>query len=284
MKTAIECIPCFVRQASEAVELCGIPHEKREKLLRKLLRQLSDSSWDALPAEVSQKIQRTIFEDTGLVDPYKKVKDQMNEMALGLLPELRKAIALQANPQEAALRISLTGNLLDSGAQNRLDHNTMPAYLKQVWDAPLAGDSQLLFDTAELSENILFLADNAGEIVFDKLLLEVLPLAQVTVAVRGKPVINDVTYEDAEKVGITQLAPVISNGSGAPGTILEECTDEFKDYFEKADLIISKGQGNFETLHSTHKRIFFLLTVKCPMIAEAIGAPVGTMTVAARNL
>jgi uncharacterized protein with ATP-grasp and redox domains len=126
---------------------------------------------------------------------------------------------------------------------------------------------------------ILYLADNAGEIVFDRLLIKALPMEKITVAVRGAPVINDATLEDAETAGIRGIVPVIVNGSDAPGTLVKECSDEFRRAFDHADLIVSKGQGNYETLSGTTKAVFFLLTVKCPIIGADIGAPVGSLVI-----
>jgi uncharacterized protein with ATP-grasp and redox domains len=128
----------------------------------------------------------------------------------------------------------------------------------------------------EEAEDILYLTDNAGEVVFDRLLLEQLPRKKVTVAVRGKPVINDATMEDAEYVGLAEVARIIDNGSDAPGTILSDCSDTFRRRFERADLIISKGQGNYETLADCPRPIYFLLQVKCPIIARDLNCQVGT--------
>ena len=122
-----------------------------------------------------------------------------------------------------------------------------------------------------------FLKDNAGEIVFDRLLIERLPPGKVTVAVRGFPVINDATLADAEGAGIHEVAEVIENGSDAPGTILDDCSESFRDRFDKADLVIAKGQGNYETLSEVDKDIYFLLKAKCPVIARDIGCQEGAM-------
>ena len=127
------------------------------------------------------------------------------------------------------------------------------------------------------ADNILYLADNAGEIVFDRLLIELLPLEKITVAVRGFPTINDATMHDAETAGITKLVRVIDNGSDVPGTILDKCSEAFRYSFDRADLVISKGQGNYETLSEVDKDIFFLLKVKCPIIAKKISCPVGSL-------
>jgi hypothetical protein len=132
-------------------------------------------------------------------------------------------------------------------------------------------------DAINAAEKILYLADNAGEIVFDRLLIEQLPIEKVTVVVKGFPVINDATMEDAMLAGLPRIVEVIDNGSDAPGTILESCSQQFRDCFNNSDLIIAKGQGNYETISDVDKNIFFILKAKCPVIARDIGCKVGEM-------
>jgi uncharacterized protein with ATP-grasp and redox domains len=199
--------------------------------------------------------------------------------ALDLLPALADLAHRHQHPREAVARLAIAGNLLDAGSKTRLAPEDLAERLNSIWDMPLVGSVTDLFRAADSARRILYLADNAGEIVFDRLLIEALPAQKVTVAVRGVPVINDATLEDAETAGIPRIAMVIANGSDAPGTLLEECSEEFRDVFNRADLIIAKGQGNYETLSDTHKDVFFLLTVKCPLIAADIGAPVGALVV-----
>lgn len=277
MKTAFECIPCFVRQAFEAVEMSVGDEARREPLLRKLLHEIADADWSVMPVTVAQRIQRTVRENTRIADPYRGLKDVMNRTALDLLPALREAMRHKHDPHEALVRLAVAGNLLDAGSKNRLEPHELEDHLKRIWEMPLAGSAADLFIAAQNAERILYLADNAGEIIFDRLLIEALPPGKTTVAVRGFPVINDATLDDADIAGISQLTPVITNGSDAPGTLLEECSETFREHFEQADLIISKGQGNYETLSDNPGNIYFLLTVKCPVIGDDLGVPVGTM-------
>jgi hypothetical protein len=127
------------------------------------------------------------------------------------------------------------------------------------------------------ANKVLYLADNAGEIIFDRFLIEQIGVDKITLAVKGSPVINDATIDDAKAAGLTEIVKVIDNGDDAPGTILETCSDEFRQYFENADMIISKGQGNYETLSRINKNIFFILKAKCPVIARDIGCEIGHM-------
>jgi uncharacterized protein with ATP-grasp and redox domains len=139
----------------------------------------------------------------------------------------------------------------------------------------LRGDIEAFRKRAASAADILYLADNAGEIVLDRLLIESLGPERVTVAVRGHPVINDATLEDARTAGLTDLVTVLANGSATPGTVLDGCSDEFRQRFERADLVISKGQGNYETLNEVARDIFFLFKVKCPVVAKMTRLPLG---------
>lgn len=277
MKTAIECIPCFVRQAAEAVALCDESSVPKDVILRRILHELADTDWSGSPPEVAQLLHRIIREETSCADPYRSLKERMNQLALASLPACRELIAAAADPQEAVVRIAVAGNLLDAGAKVQIQPEALPEMLAGLWGKPLAGDPAALFRAAASAERILYLADNAGEIIFDRLLIEALPQHKITVVVRERPVLNDALHADAVIAGIVQLVAVIGNGSDAPGTVLEDCTASFREHFERADLIISKGQGNYETLCKVAAPIFFLFTVKCPLVAALIGEPCGTM-------
>jgi len=279
MKTVMECIPCFVRQAAEAAEMSGCDGRRKERLLRRLLCAIADADWDTIPVKISQRIQRMIREETDAVDPYRGLKDRMNAIALDLLPALKNAVKQHRNPREALVRLAAAGNLLDAGSKARLAPEELAARMETVWNMPISGSSEGLFRAAEDARRILYLADNAGEIVFDRMLIEAFPAGKTTVAVRGNPVLNDATIEDAVAAGIHEVAAVIPNGSDAPGTLIEECSAEFRDCFDGADLIVSKGQGNYETLSDAGSRVFYLLAVKCPVIAADIGVPAGSLVV-----
>lgn len=277
MQTSNECIPCFVRQAEEALLLSTKNPAQREKVLRQLLHTLAEADWTDSPPTIAQRLHRIIRKETGKSDPYRAVKDQMNTLALESLPSCRERIATAADPLEAVVRVAVAGNLLDSGAKIQIQPENLPHLLTTLWERPLDGNPHELFRLAEKARRILYLADNAGEIVFDRLLLNFLPIEKVTLAVRGYPILNDALREDADLAGFSSLIPVIDNGSDAPGTVLADCSPEFLGHFEQADLILSKGQGNYETLSNVHAPLFFLFTVKCPMVAEQVGAPTGTM-------
>ncbi len=266
-----------MRQAAEAITL-GVPDPFQQvRILRKTLHDLAELEWQGSPPEVASQLHRIIRNRTGCPDPYRCLKERMNRLALDALPECRQFIAAARDPRQALIRLVVAANWLDCGVPNAIDSERLPPCLANLWDQPMVGDPEELFHAAAQANRILFLADNAGEIIFDRLLIEALPMSKITVAVRGKPVLNDALREDAALAGITALVSVIDNGSDAPGTVLADCSAEFRAHFRRADLIIAKGQGNYETLSEVHAPIFFLFSVKCRLVARQFGHPTGTL-------
>ena len=195
---------------------------------------------------------------------------------LDLYPHFLEQIRSAEDPLEMAIRLAISANIIDFGAIQDLDEETIDRTLSEASAIPLDHAAVELFRReVEQAKTILYLGDNAGEIVCDRLLIEQLPREKITFAVRGNPVLNDATITDAEAVGMTKIVPVIDNGSDAPGTVLEFCSPEFRDRFQAADFIIAKGQGNYESLSDNHQNIFFLLRAKCPVIAKEFNSPVG---------
>lgn len=274
MQTAIDCIPCFLSQAAEVLALSAESPDRREQILRQILQALANSDWCHSPPALAQKLHRILRDETGNADPYRAVKNRMNRTALDGMPRWKELIARAEDSLEARVRLAVVGNLLDSAAKTGVRPEDLPRLFSSLWVRPLVGDPHEIFRIAEQATHILYLADNAGEIVFDRLLIEALPVGRVTLAVRGAPVLNDALLEDAAVAGIT--VPVITNGSDAPGTLLEDCSEVFRDHFRRADLILSKGQGNYESLSATPAPVIFLFTVKCPLVATHIGEPVGS--------
>ena len=277
MKTFFDCIPCFVRQALDSIRLVTDDESLHERLVREVLREVSKMDLRQSPPEMGQHIHRLIRELTGQRDPYRRIKDRFNRLALDLYPELEGRLQSSANSMATAVRLAIAGNVIDFGVNSNLNEAHVHEAIEQALTTPFDGDVEEFAAAVSDAEDILFLADNAGEIVFDRLLLRQMPLEKVTVVVKGSPVINDATMVDAEAAGITGMAEVIDNGSDAPGTILDDCSEFFRQRFDKADLVIAKGQGNYETLSEANKDIFFVLKVKCPVIARHLGCQVGSM-------
>jgi uncharacterized protein with ATP-grasp and redox domains len=276
MKTSLDCIPCFVRQALDAARQLSADMAFHERILRDVLRWTCAMDLNQSPPVLGQRIHRHLRELTGNDDPYRQAKEDQNRMALALLPELEATVASAANPLETAMRLAMAGNVIDLGAHRTVTTSHVRRSVQHALSEPFVGDTNALRQAASTAQNILYIADNAGEIIFDRLLIAQLPPAGVTLAVRGAPVINDATMADARAAGLDKLVAVIDNGSDAPGTLLDDCGEAFLQCYHRADLIIAKGQGNFETLSDAPGNIFFLFQAKCPVIAAHVGHPVGT--------
>lgn len=283
MATFLECVPCLVRQALDSLRATQTPERFHEAILRSVLMDIASMDFAQPPAALAHRIHQRIRDATGQSDPYAEQKRRLNDLALTLYPSYRQQLQRADNPLELGVRLAIAGNVMDLGVKSGLDETEMLAALESCVTARLAGNITDFARAVAGANRILYLTDNAGEILFDRLLVEQLPHKRVTVAVRGRPIINDATREDAEYVGLTQLVEIIDNGSGAPGTLLEDCSPAFRQCFAAADLIISKGQGNYETLAACPRPIYFLLRVKCPVVARDLRCPVGTMVLRNRH-
>lgn len=277
MKTYFECIPCLLRQTLEAARLATDDKAIHEQVIRKVLSAASEMNLRESPPFMAQRIHCMIRQMTGDNDPYRDIKDRFNNFALELYPELKDRIKGSRKPLDTAIRLAIAGNIIDSGINHHINETQVHNAIEHALTAPLAGDPEQFREAVSEAKNIFYLADNAGEIVFDRLLIEQMPFKKITLVVKGSPIINDACLADARATGIANLVEVIDNGYDAPGTILDACSEGFKRRFENADLIIAKGQGNYETLSDVKKDIFFVLKAKCPVIAHHIGCEVGSL-------
>jgi len=279
MQTYHDCIPCFLKQALNAARLATSDTAVHEHVLRRVLSDTADLNFNQPPPLMGQRIHQIIREATGSADPYDSVKKHYNQLGMALYPDLKKTVGQSDNPLETAIRLSIAGNIIDLGAAESVDEAEVTSVIEQSLTQALEGSISAFQNAMAKAENILFLGDNAGEIVFDRLLIETLQRDHITYVVRGGPVINDATRSDAEFSGMTELVDVIDNGTNAPGTLLDQCSGAFKKAFHNADLVVAKGQGNFESLSDADPHIFFIFKVKCPVIAAHTGCPTGSMVI-----
>jgi len=277
MKTFFECIPCLVRQTLDFMRYATDDQQLQVRLLRDVLKSISEMDLKTSPPVMTQAIHRFIRAQTSVEDPYRAEKAEFNRIALELYPSLKTRVQESADPLETAVQLAIAGNVIDLGVNSHLSEGEINEAVEEALDIPLNGDLAAFRDTISKARRILYLTDNAGEIVFDRLLIEQLPREKITACVRGFPILNDATMRDAQAVGLTEIVRVIDNGSDAPGTILDDCSQDFRQHFVEADLVIAKGQGNYETLSEVEKNIFFLLKAKCPVISRDIGFRVGSL-------
>lgn len=269
MKTAPECMACYLRQTLQVAKLSSTDVQVHLTALRRVAELITAMDMEHTPPENSVAVYQAIAEITGCADPYLTIKQQSNEQALAILPDFKKELSGSDDSLRSALRLAIGGNIIDYGAMHSFDVN---AALARCLKAPLVIDhSRELLEQARnpgKGTKVLYLADNCGEIVYDSLVIEVLAAMglDVTVVVKSGPIINDALLADAHFCGLDKCSIILENGTSCPGTPLDSCSSELLEAFNHADLIISKGQGNFETLSEAEADIFFLLTVKCSVV------------------
>jgi uncharacterized protein with ATP-grasp and redox domains len=278
MRIYLDCFSCFLRQTLEAVRFVTDDERIHAKVVRQVLELVGSTDARQTPPAIGQQIHRMIRRLTGNADPYRQRKHDSNVLAMKLYPQLKERIRDPNNPLETAVRLAIAGNVMDFGLYPSFDERqvkeAVESALADGWDT---GCLPEFAQAVNAAREILYLADNAGEIVFDRLLIETLRHPNVTFAVKGAPVLNDATKEDAAMAGLMGLVEVVENGSDAPGTLLEDCSTRFRERFEQSDLIIAKGQGNYESLNESDQDMFFVLKAKCPVIAEDLHCDLGQM-------
>lgn len=277
------CFFCFCRAFEKLLEKADISAQKKKSFTDEMISLYQNKSEMLIAPEFARELHNRLKSYTLNPDPYKDEKRENNDYVLGLVNELKKIIEQSGDPFDTALRLAIAGNIIDYAAFR--DFNLNDAITKSL-SCDFAIDHSLeLMKAIWNAKTILYLGDNAGEIVFDKLFIETINHSNLIYVVRGGPVINDVTFEDAEYTGMNEVAVTISNGYDAPSTIVSKSGRLFQDFFKKADLIIAKGQGNLEGLVQLNDdRIFYLLTVKCNVMAEMLNVENGSIVVSNPSL
>lgn len=265
------CEECLLLQAKKMLKKYHISDDKAKDINARFSLFLNENRNNGiLTPEAACFLHRLIKKEANTENLYQKEKEEYNHLMMSLEENIQQEINQSANPFQTALRYALAGNIIDFGPPDSFDvFKILSAAASKI---PAIDHSELLYAALKKASTVLYLGDNAGEIVLDKLFIRQIGHPNLWFATRGAHVINDVTTEDAEKVGMTKVARVISNGYDAPSTLVKHCSSEFKKLFDEADIIISKGQGNLEGLiNNREKKIFFLLMVKCDVIGKMIG-------------
>jgi len=250
----------------------------REKILREVMKELLRIDWRARPPEIGRRVHRVVRTGSGVDDPYDGVKKKYNDLALSLYPKLSAMVEKSADPLLTAVKLAIAGNIVDFGALTEFD---LEETINEVMSKGFAiDDFDILEHKLQHAKTMLYIADNAGEIVLDKLFIETMltirKLEQITFVVKGGPIINDATQKDVHHITLAKLPHIkfftVSNGD--PDTGPERGSPEFLQMLKETDLNIAKGQGNYEAL-SEQRNIFFLLMAKCPIVADDLGVDTG---------
>jgi len=286
MRLRLDCIPCIVRQALKAARLSTSDELIQERVLREAMRNLLNVEWVGTPPQLvrAAKISRVILELTGVRDPYKKIKKSSNDEALAMVEEVKSLINSFSDPLEAAVKAAIAGNIIDFAAVET--YNLKETLLKVLNQKPAINDYSRLRKELLESDTVLYFLDNSGEVVFDKLLIQEAmelrrePFKRVSFVVKGGPIINDVTLEDALYVGLNKIpnSTFLKVSNGEEGTGPERISPQVNSWIKHHDVTISKGQGNYEDL-SEFSGLYFLLIAKCPVVAQDLGVEVGDVII-----
>jgi damage-control phosphatase, subfamily I len=269
LKATLDCLACIVSQAVRAARVATDDVDAQRRIVDEVARRIPGMSLEESPAAISNAVYQIAADITGNADPYRAFRREQNEFALSLEPELRSLIRNSPDPLQTALHLSAAGNIIDLGVEHAGGMDVRAAIDQCLSEQFAVDHGEAFHEALSRARDIVFLLDNAGEIVFDKILIEeLLKSAPVTAVVKAGPIINDVVMEDAVQVGLTEICPVIDNGGAYVGSPLNLVPGTFVERLRQADMIIGKGQGNYETVDEFPGDVFLILRAKCPTIAK----------------
>ncbi|MGM0598027.1 MAG: damage-control phosphatase ARMT1 family protein [Myxococcota bacterium] len=277
MLTQIECLPCLLNQIVKTTAVLGIENNVRKALMKKSIQLMGQTDLDKSPPEISGLLQNQLSRELKIDDPYLEIKKNYNQILLKKENQFRKLIKTADSPLKTALKLAVAANIIDFGTPYACTEELVEKTLEGALALNLHGSKlEQVAKTLNKAGKILYIGDNAGEIVIDKLLIETIDPGKIVFCVRGGNILNDITRKDAVECGIDKICPIIDTNSRIPGVALNLTSSEFKNHFETADLIIAKGQGNFETLSQVTKPILYLLKAKCKAVSELLEVPLKT--------
>lgn len=281
MKINYNCLPCLINQVVKVADMTKA--KNKDELFRQVFGVLSTLDFNKTNPQIIGETFELLKKHIGEEDPYLEIRSYYNKMFLSLSDTFRARIERDENPFQMAVKYAILGNIIDFNPIHNSEISDILSHFEHVADCPLVlNDTAKLKAAAGAAKTLLYLGDNCGEICLDKLLLakikEQNPKLTIYFGVRGTPVVNDSIEADAYQVGIDEYATILSNGDKSLGTVLSHTSAEFQEVFWNADLIIAKGQANYESLSEEKKEdMYFLLMAKCAVIADAIGVPQKSM-------
>lgn len=271
------CISCLIKSRLEDFPE-NTPREKQILYMQRVLKEISEAPKSVSAPVIVRTINEIQKDMFGYNKDFTHVKSYFNDLMLGKVPAIQEKLEESEDSLKLAIQYAMTGNYIDFGAMDKVDENELQRFLDDAHNNCVNDtEYKALKDDISHAKEIVYLTDNCGEIVMDKVLVQEIqktnPDAKITVIVRGMPVLNDATMEDAIQVGLTDMVNVIGNGSEIAGTSLEEISEEAKSKMEQADVIFAKGQGNFETLQMCGLNIYYIFMCKCEMFAKRFHVP-----------
>jgi uncharacterized protein with ATP-grasp and redox domains len=277
MKLDLNCITCNINQAIKVIELFELDRNKKEEMMKEVLRYLSEADYSKCNPEVIGGTWEIILKYIESDNPYEDIKKYYNMEVLKIVEIIEVLIENSDDKFNTALKVAITGNLIDFAAKHEFDLEMLKKKIMNINEINLAiDDSKSLYNSLKTAKSLMYLGDNCGEICLDKLFIKYIkkefPDIKVYFAVRGKTIVNDVTLDDAQMVGMQEVADIIENGDGSLGTVIGRASDEFKERFFSSDVVIAKGQGNYESLSEVDKNnIFHLFMAKCEPVSNYLG-------------
>lgn len=280
MKSVPECLPCILRQVQTTARHAGADAGVQREVLRRAAALLPSLDMARSPAHNSTRALKLVPLVTGCADPYAKEKREFNERAMALLPLAEQLVAAAPDRLLAAALAAVAGNVIDLGIADGKPIEVEASLRSVMREGFAVNHIEKLRAALRRPRRILYLLDNTGEIVFDRELVKTLVLQGhgLTLAVHHAPILNDALLEDARFARLGELAPVISTGSDWIGMEWETCSREFQAAFEAAEVVIGKGQGNFETLEEfsrTPAETYYIIKAKCHPVARSLGVEHG---------
>lgn len=276
MKINSFCMSCLVQAQARSIQKFE-DEEKKSRYMREVFRLLLNSDPELSAPALLEPISVLYESFWGAQKGFQEEKKSFNDFLLSMEGELEKKIRSTKDPLATALCYARLGNYIDLSALSDVSEEKLLELFAKAEEDPLdAEEYQHFLHDLEHGEYLVYLTDNCGEVVLDKLVIRLLkercPKLRIEVLVRGIPVTNDADMEDAEYVGLTKLVPVFGNGSGIAGTELSKISREAREKLECADVIIAKGQGNFETIHTSGLNIYYLFLCKCDWFMQRFHA------------
>lgn len=275
MKFHLECTACILNQVSQVSTMKNLSKDESFILLKKVLIEIEKQNLEKTPPEVYGNIWNFISEYFDGEDIYKEVREKYNKKFMNYVPAIEEAIEKSKTPLRMALAAAIEGNLLDLAMNKTFSIDKLIQAIEKLENAKFGiDDSDALLESIKSSKKILYIADNCGEIVFDRIFIETIkkyyPDTEIYYVVRGKSAVNDVLLSDALQVGMDKFATIVENGDSSLGTVLDRCTADLNKLYKEVDLVIAKGQGNYESLSETPRdNLYYLLLTKCHLIAKA---------------